>query len=141
MTIYRGMAHLIIRAGRWGLAAVLFATLAALSRDRWVPALVGATSAMTFVVLTIRTLRSRIEADSKGITVHDVHRRAFYRWKDITLIGVFQTGRHGRPLRAYIPAARLNNGRHIQLAPATCYRRAMAATIGAQLEAQRRSHL
>lgn len=141
MTVHRGLARIAVRAAEWGMAALLFATLTALSWGRWAPFLVGVAASAVFAAITIRMAHTRIVSDSNGIAVHTLYGRAFYQWEDITLIGVLHSKIEGDLLKVYIPAARLTDGRYIQLTPAGCYRRAKAATIGAQLDAQRRDHL
>jgi len=57
------------------------------------------------------------------------------------LIGVLHSPAESGLLAVYTPTARLIDGRDVKLGPAGCYRRAMAATIGAILDAQRRHQL
>jgi hypothetical protein len=131
VTIYRNLARIVIRATGWGLSAILFATLASQSWGRWAPFLVATTASVSFSALTIRVAQTRIVSDSNGIAVHTMYGRTFHRYS-----------RHdGDLLRVHTPAARLIDGRYIPLTPAGCYRRAKAATIGAQLDTQRRDHL
>jgi hypothetical protein len=141
VTVYRGRVRLAIQSIGSGLAATLFAATTVLAWGQWLPTLASAAAMSVFAALTVRIPCTRIEADAAGITVHTITGNAFYSWDAITLIGVLHDQADIGLLAVYTPTARLIDGRDVHLTPVGCYRRAMAATIGAMLDAQRRHQL
>lgn len=139
MTIYRGRVRLTIQAAGCGLAAVLFASATVLAWSRWAYTLASLAAMITFAMLAMYIPRTRIEADTAGITLHTITGCAFYSWGSIALIGVFRSEAESGPLAVYAPSLRLIDGRDIELTPVGCYRRSTAAAIGALLDARRRN--
>ncbi|HCT79575.1 MAG TPA: hypothetical protein DGT23_24025 [Micromonosporaceae bacterium] len=131
-------ARLAVLTVGLGLGAVFFGFATVLAWGRWWAVLSGLLVTAAFTATAIRVPFTRVVATGDGITIRAIARNAFYPWHAITLIGVVVSETEGGLISVYTPRLSLTDGRTVQLTPAGCYRRAMAATIGAFLDAQRR---